>query len=108
MTGWAISDLVFLFVAAIAGTAFMVIYTVRTPWWREEHRAHLGFFTLTLTLMLWLYVLRALVDPATFVIMRRAFFDLVALEMVWRLVLLRSRSADRVRNGLDDVRRDVP
>jgi hypothetical protein len=108
MSWWMISDIAFLLLAALAGTIFTVVYTWRTRWWREEHRAHLGIFTLTLTIMLWLYVFRAIIPVPTFVIIRRVFFDLVALLMVWRLVLLfRSKRSDRERRDREDVHRDV-
>jgi hypothetical protein len=92
---WQITDLAFLVLAALAGTVFMIAYTRRTQWWRKkindpnwEHRAHLGYFTLTLTLMLWIYVFRAVIPMPTFVIVRRVFFDAVSLLMVWRVALL--------------------
>ena len=108
MNWWQISDIGFLLLAAVAGTIFMIVYTARTRWWQEEHRAHLGVFTGTLTLMLWLYVFRAIIPVPTFVIVRRVFFDLVALLMVWRLVLLfRSKRADRARRDREDAHHDV-
>lgn len=106
-----ITDIGFLLLAAISGTVFMVVYTRRTRWWRRrvgdsnwEHRAHLGYFTLTLTLMLWLYVFRAVIPVPVFVIVRRGFFDAVAILMVWRMWLLfRSKRADRLRIAREDA-----
>lgn len=113
MNFWQISDIGFLLLAAISGTVFMVAYTKRTVWWRRrqndenwEHRAHLGYFTLTLTVMLWLYVFRAIIPPDVFVIVRRVFFDLVGLLMMWRARLL-FRSKRIRRLAREDEQRNV-
>lgn len=91
-----------LVAAALAGWAFMILYTKRWTWWRDEHGAHLGFFTLSLTLIMTLYVFRPLFDPVTFAYVRAPLWELVALCMVWRLVLYtrsnwRGRRARRLR-----------
>lgn len=77
-----------LFVAFLSGVVFMVIYTKRWDWWSDEHGAHLGFFTLSLTLIMGLYVLRPFINTTTFSILRAVFFLAVVICMVWRLVLL--------------------
>lgn len=101
MNGWMWSDAGFLLLAAVCGTLFMVIYTARTvridePWWGEKHRAHLGWFTLALTALLWIYVFRAVIPTGVFVVVRRIGFDTIALLMVWRLwLMLRAERAPR-------------
>lgn len=86
----------FLALGFLAGALFMIIYTRRWAWWRDEHGAHLGVFTLSLTLIMGFYILRPFVDPATFAIVRAPLFVLVVVCMVWRLVLLRRGYRDRV------------
>lgn len=78
----------FLALGALAGWAFMILYTRRWHWWRDEHGAHLGFFTLSLTLIMTLYVFRPLFDPTTFALIRAPLFLMVVGCMVWRLMLL--------------------
>lgn len=103
MNAWMWSDVGFLLLAALSGTVFMVVYTYRTPWWVEEHRAHLGFFTLALTLILWTYVFRSTIPGPVFMVVRRLEFDAIALMMVWRVFLLfRSRRPDRARELRED------
>lgn len=91
-----------LVLAASAGWVFLFGYTKRWTWWRDEHGAHLGFFTLSLTLIMTLYVFRPLFDPVTFAYVRAPLFELVSLCMVWRLVLF-LKSDRRPR-----LPRDVP
>lgn len=108
MSAWLWSDIGFLLLAAISGTVFLIVYTFRTAWWHEEHRAHLGFFTLGLTMLLWLYVVRSLVPMGTFVVMRRLGFDAIALMMVWRVSLLfRSKAPDAARQAREDEVRET-
>jgi hypothetical protein len=90
--------------ATLVGTWFMIAYSLRGNWWwppdtdpHGEHRAHLGYFTLNLTLTFWLYDFRPLFDPALFSWLRACLFALIALNMTWRLWLLlhrHSRSLD--------------
>lgn len=92
-----------LLLAAVCSTLFVVVYTYRTSWWREEHRAHLGFFTLNLALLFWTYVFRAAVDPGTFSWIRTVLFASVGANVVWRLTLLfRSKRSDAAREGRED------
>lgn len=86
-----------LVLAALSGWIFMVTYTLRWTWWRDEHGAHLGFFTLSLTLIMTLYVFRPLFDPATFAYARAPLWELVAACMVWRLVLFLKSDWNRRR-----------
>lgn len=94
---------------ALCGWAFLIIYTKRTSWWIEEHRAHLGFFTLSLTLIMTLYVFRPFMDPVTFALFRAPLYAAVVGCMVWRLaLLLRSKAADRERTDREDAAGEVP
>lgn len=84
-----------LVVATILATAFMIIYSRRGNWWKPdpadphgEHRAHLGYFTLNLTLTFWVYDFRPLFDPAVFAWIRTVLFAFIAFNMGWRLWLL--------------------
>jgi hypothetical protein len=56
----------FLALGFLAGVHFMWTYTRRWAWWKDEHGAHLGIFTLSLTLIMGLYLIRPFVDPETF------------------------------------------
>jgi hypothetical protein len=85
----------FLAVGFLAGVHFMITYTRRWAWWRDEHGAHLGMFTLSLTLIMGLYLLRPFVDPPTFAYIRAPFFIAVIVCMVWRDVLLHKADRDR-------------
>jgi hypothetical protein len=75
-------------VGFLAGVVFMVIYTKRWKWWTDEHGAHLGFFTLSLTLIMGLYVVRPFINPTLFAYIRAPLFLAVVICMVWRVVLL--------------------
>jgi hypothetical protein len=98
----------FLAIGALSGTLFMVIYTKRTAWWKEEHRAHLGFFTLSLTLIMWVYLLRPFMDTTTFMVVRAPLFLAVVACLVWRLaLLLRSKRSDKIRTDREDVEREA-
>lgn len=105
----------FLLLGAASGWVFLVIYSRRSTWWHpprgdknREHRAHLGFFTLALTLVMTLYVFRPLFDAVTFAYLRAPLFVAVVLCMVWRLgLLLRSKKSDRTRTDAEDATRDV-
>jgi hypothetical protein len=84
-----------LILATVVGTWFMIAYSRRGNWWNPpdsdpngEHRAHLGYFTLNLTLTFWVYDFRPLLDPAVFGWVRAGLFTLIALNMAWRLRLL--------------------
>lgn len=93
---------------ALSGWTFLIIYTKRAPWWLEEHRAHLGFFTLSLTLIMTLYVFRPFMNPITFAYFRAPLYAAVVACMVWRLtLLLRSKVADRARTDREDAGGDV-
>lgn len=81
--------------ATIVGTAFMIVYSLRGNWWHPpasdpygEHRAHLGYFTLSLTLTFWVYDFRPLFDPGVFGWIRSGLFAVIAAMLTWRLVLL--------------------
>jgi len=88
-----------LIVGFLSGLLFMIIYTKRWDWWKDEHGAHLGFFTLSLTLIMGLYVLRPFINPVVFGYLRAPFFLAVIICMVWRLVLLlKSRGHHREGN----------
>lgn len=93
---------------ALSGIVFMIIYTARTPWWLEEHRAHLGWTTMSLTAIMTLYVFRPFVDPITFAYFRAPLYAAVVACMVWRLLLLlRSKTADRARTDREDTAEEV-
>jgi hypothetical protein len=95
-------------VGALSGILFMIIYTVRSRWWEEEHRAHLAVFTLSLTAIMTLYVFRPFMDPITFAYFRAPLYLAVVVCMVWRLwLLLRSKRADRVRTDREDAAGEV-
>lgn len=91
----------FLGVGFLAGAVFLIAYTRRWAWWRDEHGAHLGMFTLSLTLIMGYYLLRPFIDPVIFAYGRAPLFVLVVVCMVWRLVLF--LRADRVRRLPHDV-----
>ncbi len=89
---------------AVSGWLFMIIYTKRSRWWGTEHRAHLGWTTLSLTMIMSLYVFRAFMDPATFAYVRAPLYLAVVMCMVWRLMLLlRSKQPDQVRTDVEDA-----
>jgi hypothetical protein len=84
-----------LLLATVVSTWFMIVYSFRGPWWKPspddphgEHRAHLGYFTLNLTLIFYLYDFRPLIDPGVFGWLRSGLFSLIALNLTWRLWLL--------------------
>lgn len=85
----------FLGLGALSGVAFLAIYTKRWAWWRDEHGAHLGIFTGSLTVIMGVYLFRPFIEPTIFAIIRAPLFVLVVACMVWRLVLL--LRADRRR-----------
>lgn len=99
---------------ALSGIAFLVIYSKRSVWWHpprgdknREHRAHLGYFTLSLTLIMTLYVFRPFIDPVTFAYFRAPMYLAVVVCMVWRLtLLLRSKRTDRARTDHEDAAHD--
>lgn len=102
-----------LILATIAGTAFMIVYSWVGPWWKPdptdrhgEARAHLGYFTLALTLTFWLYDFRPLIDHDLFGWIRSSLFFVIALCMVWRFWLLIHglRRRKRIRPAAADVR----
>jgi hypothetical protein len=81
--------------ATVIGTWFMIAYSLRGNWWRppdtdphSEHRAHLGYFTLNLTLTFWLYDFRPVIEPTVFGWLRAGLFAWIAVNMTWRLWLL--------------------
>jgi hypothetical protein len=93
---------------AISGVLFMIIYTKRTPWWKEEHRAHLGWTTMSLTAIMTLYIFRPFMDPVTFAYFRAPLYVAVVVCMVWRLLLLlRSKVSDRARTDREDAAPEV-
>jgi hypothetical protein len=92
-----------LLLATVSGTWFMIAYSRRGPWWRPrpddphgEHRAHLGYFTASLTLTFWIYLFRPAFEPGVFVWVRAVLFSVIALMMAWRLVLLLRRPRHRL------------
>lgn len=88
----------FLVLGAVSGWVFLIIYTRRWKWWHDDHGAHLGLFTFSLTLIMTVYVFRPLFNPVTFAYIRAPLFVLVILGMVWRLwLLVRSGRAHRLR-----------
>lgn len=88
----------FLALGALSGLIFMIIYTRRWHWWRDEHGAHLGCFTLSLTVIMGVYLFRPLFEPTVFAIVRAPLFIAVIVCMVWRLVLL--LRSERYRDGV--------
>lgn len=95
-------------IGALSGATFMIIYTKRSRWWGTEHRAHLGWTTLSLTMILLLYVFRAFMDPEVFAYVRAPLYLAVVACMVWRLwLLLRSKQPDRARNDAEDANSEV-
>jgi hypothetical protein len=93
----------FLGLGFLSGVVFLTVYTRRWTWWRDEHGAHVGLFTLSLTLIMGYYLLRPFIDPVTFAYGRAPLFVAVVANMVWRVwLLLRS---DRGRRRC--LRRDV-
>jgi hypothetical protein len=87
----------FLALGFLAGVHFMWTYTRRWAWWKDEHGAHLGMFTLSLTLIMGLYLIRPFVDAQVFGYVRAPFFVLVVACMVWRDVLLLKADRERPR-----------
>lgn len=85
---------IILFLGAIAGTWTSVLYGFRARWWKtgtDEYRRHIGIFTLSLTAVFWLYMIRPLVDPDVFTWVRTPAFGLVVACVIWRLwIMLRS------------------
>lgn len=80
-----------LVVGALAGTWASVVYGYRVRWWKkgtDEYRRHIGFFTLSLTAVFWLYLARPFIDPDVFSWIRTPAFALVVACVVWRLVIL--------------------
>jgi MFS superfamily sulfate permease-like transporter len=90
-----------LALGALSGWVFTIIYTRRTAWWDDEHRTHLALFTLSLTLIMTLYVFRPLFDPVVFAYTRAPLFVAVVACMVWRVTLL--IRSDRRRQRLTEV-----
>jgi hypothetical protein len=86
-----------LIIGFLSGALFMVIYTRRWNWWKDEHGAHLGFFTLSLTLIMGLYILRPFIERELFAYIRAPFFVAVIACMVWRLILLFKSDSNRRR-----------
>lgn len=115
LLNWFLTAL--LWAGALSGWVFLIVYSRRSAWWHpprgdknREHRAHLGIFTLALTLLLTLYGLRPLFggNMEAFAYARAPLFAAVPLCMVWRLVLLlRSKRVDRLRTDREDAARDV-
>jgi hypothetical protein len=110
-----INNLISLGVGTIAGLWFVGLYTWRTAWWQEEHRAHLATFSIIVTLFYLLYSARTFADPSGspgssltgFNVVRALLFDILTALVVWRLVLLlRSRRQDEIRHDLEDVARE--
>lgn len=84
-----------LLVATVSGTAFLIIYSRRGPWWNPrpddphaEHRRYVGYSTLCLDLTFWVYLFRTALDPGVFAWVRAVLFSLVALSVAWSLWLL--------------------
>lgn len=85
-----------LVIGTVAGVWFVILYSVRTPWWHEEHRAHLFTFSANTSAFYLLYLGRTLADPSTgpgsqasaFNTVRMVLFTIMTAAIVWRLVLL--------------------
>ena len=95
-----INNLISLGVGTIAGIWFVILYSWRTAWWREEHRTHLATFSIIVTMFYLLYSARTFANPlgspgsadTGFNVIRALLFDVLTAAMVWRLaLLLRSR-----------------
>jgi hypothetical protein len=108
------NNLVSLTVGTIAGVWFLGLYTKRTNWWAEEHRAHLGYFTAIVVIFYLLYSVRTFTQPfnapgsslTTFNVIRGIMFDALTAGIVWRLsLLLRSKVSDHKRTDREDVER---
>lgn len=91
----------FLALGALAGWVFMIVYSRRWDWWgwrHDEHAAHLWLFTLSLTLIMTLYIFRPFLDRTTFAVIRAPLFVAIVVCMVWRAVLvLRAGRRRRLR-----------
>jgi len=97
----------FLVLGFLSGVVFMVIYTRRWHWWTDEHGMHLGLFTLSLTLIMGLYILRPFIEREVFAYVRAPFFVAVIACMVWRVVLLFKSGNVPIRSVTSDDNADV-
>lgn len=93
----------FLGLGFLAGVVFLVVYTKRWTWWKDEHGAHVGLFTLSLTLIMGYYLLRPFIDPVVFAYGRAPLFVGVVLNMVWRVWLLLRSDRKKRRTLRGDV-----
>jgi len=90
------NNLLSLGIGTIAGVWFVILYSKRTPWWREEHRAHLAIFSIIVTVFYVLYSARTFSQPldapgssiTVFNVIRGVVFDALTAAIVWRLALL--------------------
>ena len=90
------NNLLSLGIGTIAIAWFVLLYSKRTPWWREEHRAHLAVMSIILLIFYLLYSARTFSQPlnapgssiTTFNVIRGLVFDALTITIVWRLALL--------------------
>lgn len=90
------NNLLSLGIGTIACAWFVGLYSKRTPWWREEHRAHLAVMSIVLLVFYILYSARTFSQPldapgsslTTFNVIRGLVLDTLTAAIVWRLALL--------------------
>lgn len=78
---------ILLGVGWLAGLIFLVWYTKRFGWWRNEFSAHLACFSLVVELFYSLFLARPLFDMTVFLWVRLGLFTLLTAVVVWRLVV---------------------
>ncbi len=96
MSTLVLISLIELIIGTVAGVWFVVLYSIRTPWWHEEHRAHLFTFSANTAAFYLLYLGRTVADPSTgpgatpsvFNTVRMVLFTIMTAAIVWRLILL--------------------
>jgi hypothetical protein len=89
---------VLLVVGWLAGGVFIVWYTKRFGWWRDEFAAHLASFSLVVEAFYSLFIVRPWVPPVAFAWARLGLFTLLTAVVVWRLVVfVRSFFRDAAR-----------
>lgn len=77
-----------LLVLLVASLAFVVPYVITVPdWFREEHRAHVVAFSIVILQFAILYVLRALIAPNVFQVIRLITLWELAAVVVWRAMI---------------------
>jgi uncharacterized membrane protein YbhN (UPF0104 family) len=91
--GWL--NLAELIIGTAAGGAFMVLYTVRYRWWRDEFGKHLMSFSAIAWLFYAFYLVVTLARPETApgnstsptALVRFVLFSVLTVVIVWRLVI---------------------